>query len=61
MKTYKIRKDINEPPTKQEIELMQQYGQKIDNCCLDCKKPLYYFNQCNACYSNMITTAKLQY
>lgn len=54
-----IREDIKEAPTKQEKELILQYGQKLDNKCLDCSKPLYYFNQCDSCYSKMIACAKL--
>lgn len=55
----KIRKEIKEPPTEQEKKLMQQYGQDVNNKCVDCGKPLYYFNQCNDCYDKMIAQAKL--
>ena len=54
-----IRKDIRELPTQKEKDCIKQYGQKIDNKCLDCGKPLYYFNQCDDCYSKMITQAKI--
>ena len=55
----KIRKDIPNKPTQQEIELIKKYGQNIDNKCLGCGKPLYYFNQCDECYKKMIANAKL--
>lgn len=54
-----IRKDIKEPPTAKEIECIKSYGQNINNKCLDCGKPLYYFNQCDNCYSKMIDIAKI--
>jgi hypothetical protein len=57
----KIRKEIKEPPTPREIALINQYGQKIDNKCLDCGKPLYYFNQCDDCYDKMIAEAKAMF
>ena len=53
-----IRPEIKELPTKQEKELMIQYGQDIENKCLDCGEPLYYFNQCDSCYTKMIAEAK---
>ena len=53
-----IRKEIKEKPTEQEKKLMKQYGQDINNKCLDCGKPLYYFNQCNDCYNKMIAQSK---
>ena len=53
-----LREEITTNPTKKEIELMEQYGQDINNKCLDCGKPLYYFNQCDDCYSKMIAEAK---
>lgn len=55
----KIRKEIPNKPTPQEVKLMEKYGQDINNKCLDCGKPLYYFNQCNECYKKMIAYAKL--
>jgi len=55
----KIRKDIKNKPTEKEIKLMKQYGQDINNKCLDCNKPLYYFNQCDDCYKKMIDKAKI--
>lgn len=55
----KIRKDINQPPTQQEIDLIKKYGQNINNKCLGCNKPLYYFNQCDDCYKKMIAQAKI--
>ena len=55
---YQIRKEIEQLPTKKEIDCMKQYGQKLDNKCLDCGKPLYYFNQCDNCYAKMIAGAK---
>ena len=57
----KIRKDIEYEPTEQEKQLMKQYGQDINNKCLECGKPLYYFNQCDDCYSKMIACAKSMY
>ena len=54
----KIRKEIKQPPTEQEKQLIKQYGQKLDNKCLDCGEPLYYFNQCNNCYDKMIGQAR---
>lgn len=56
----KIRKDIREKPTEKETQAIKQYGQKMDNKCLDCGKPLYYFNQCDNCYDKMIAQAKIQ-
>ena len=53
-----IRKDIKEKPTQKEIDCIKQYGQNINNKCLECNKPLYYFNQCDNCYSKMIAGAK---
>lgn len=55
----KIRKEIQTKPTEQEIQLMEQYGQDINNKCLDCGNPLYYFNQCDSCYTKMIAQAKI--
>lgn len=57
----KIRKDINIPPSKEDIDAINQYGQNMDSKCLDCNKPTYYFNQCDNCYSNIITSSKIQY
>lgn len=54
----KIRKEIKTPPTEQEKELIKRNGQNIDNKCLDCGTPLYYFNQCDDCYSKMIGQAR---
>lgn len=54
-----IRKEIREEPTKKEIDAMKQYGQNIENKCVDCGKPLYYFNQCDNCYQKMIDIAKI--
>lgn len=56
-----IRKDIPQEPTEKEIACILQYGQDINNKCLDCGKPLYYFNQCNNCYDKMIGQAKAMY
>jgi hypothetical protein len=55
----KIRKEISNKPTEQETKLIKQYGQDINNKCLDCGKPLYYFNQCDDCYQKMINRAKI--
>ena len=57
----KIRKEIKDKPTSQEKELMEKYGQDINNKCLECGKPLYYFNQCDDCNRKMINCAKLMY
>jgi len=54
-----IRKDIKEKPTKKEIDCIKKWGQDLDNKCLDCGKPLYYFNQCDNCYKKMIDIAKI--
>lgn len=59
--TWKLRKDIAYLPTDLEIECMLNYGQDIDNKCVDCGKPLYYFNQCDDCYKIMIGQAKAQF
>ncbi len=61
IKTNKIiiRKEIKEKPTQNEINAIKQYGQDVNNYCLDCRKPLYYFNQCNDCYDKMILRAKV--
>jgi hypothetical protein len=54
-----IRKDIVQFPTEQEKRLIKQYGQDLNNKCLDCGRPLYYFNQCDNCYNKMIAQAKI--
>ena len=54
-----IRKDIKQPPNKKEKDAIKQYGQDLTNKCLDCGKPLYYFNQCDDCYAKMIAIAKI--
>ena len=36
-------------------------GVKKINICLECGKPLYYFNQCDDCNRKMINCAKLMY
>lgn len=59
--TWKLRKDIAHLPTDLEIECMLTYGQDINNKCLDCGKPLYYFNQCDNCNLKMIGQAKAMY
>lgn len=56
-----IRKDIKLPPTESEIQAMKQWGQDIEQKCLDCGKPTYYFNQCDDCNQNMIAQAKVMY
>ena len=56
-----FRKEIKDKPTSQEKELMEKYGQDINNKCLECGKPLYYFNQCDDCNRKMINCAKLMY
>lgn len=56
-----IRNDIKEPPTELEKKCILQYGQDVNNKCLDCKKPVYYFNQCDKCNHSMITSAKIMY
>ena len=58
MKKYKIRKDIKREPTKREIDCITLYGQDINNKCLDCGEPLYYFIQCDDCYSKMINETR---
>ncbi len=55
----KIRKDIKEKPTEHEKTCILSFGQDMKNKCLDCGIPLYYFNQCDDCYSKMINIAKV--
>lgn len=57
----KIRKDIKREPTELEKKCIKQYGQKLDQKCLDCGTPTYYFNQCERCNEQMIAFAKIQY
>lgn len=60
IKTKKVikREDIKREPTKDEVNAIKQFGQDINNKCLDCGKPLYYFNQCDDCRDDMISGAK---
>lgn len=56
-----LRKDIPELPIEREVDAILQYGQDVNNKCIDCQTPTYYFNQCNKCNEKMITSAKIMY
>ncbi len=58
---FQKRNDIEREATEQEKKCIKDYGQDMQQKCLDCGKPTYYFNQCEKCNEDMITRAKIMY